>query len=917
MNSLDNVVLGGGYLNMPTFIGNYLLDLVSLFFPFFLLIIVFVTGLKYFKNVSAKSGDWKSGIGDTLPSVFSIFVVLGILSLKEPIQTNNEFFKDTNNYAIVNLITTSIGMGSVLADALTHKMIYGNINVSKDSANNFNGFFPNALEESLKKEEETKTIEKTLVEIAKKEELIGEIEENNEVIANMLHKEVLIPLYNTGMIRNHFGNFQSVNDRDKTNSFTLSCNGGNCNILQKINEASGLNSFSNVKLDDIKTKDIEAFKIEGTYNVMAKDSYDKVLKINFSEIIQSENKDFVDDGEDYEFRLNLNNIFDSYYGNDYSNANIKTNLGLLSKNNFDLEFKMINTTRALLNNYIKVYEEYKIILEELEDQKARVSKDSKMNEKEKKAMISFINDEIKKYSNQLEGVFIQQIKEVSLFYRDALKIFETFGKNLFFNEDIINKIKDPNLINKLNAIMKDDNFFNNLVKMKNFNDEEFKELNDNYDLLSQDSIVFKYSYYSSERSRKSGENLAQILNAKYNAKKRNILILYTKMKRVFETDTLFQKALGLTINTPYAKAFLSANSFKLLEAITKEKESIRRSYLDSTGKLNVTSILNKKIEEINPNMSAEVINWQDLGKNWATFKNAYSPIFNEMQTIDKMKNLNDLENIEMLKAMQEAEPSGVANNVLNGLGGYATYKGASIVKDIVVNKFKKQENKFEWFGLGKVLDIFKAFGVVYGLMFLTSIIIPSVLWLLVNLSYYVEVAIYVAILPIGFIFMLFQSYNQGYAKYFYMLLGFILLPVILTSIFFITLYIDMLVPMFLKEFLPFASSTQSLTTSINIAMGGNDGIINSGVIGTIEGINKVATTLGSDDIMSYVGYFIYTILGILLSIYLMFNWFRANEYMTKILSIGIIGNEAYSNKDTLSRFSSFETYSSPTKLTKF
>jgi len=933
MNSLDNIVLGGDYLNLPTFIGNYLLDLVSLFFPLLLVVVLFVMGLQYFRGVSSKNFDWKSGFNEVLPTTFSIFIVLGILSMKEPIKTNNEFFKDTNSYVVVEMITMSIGLGSIFADALAHKMIYGNLDVNSNSGNaNFNGFFPNALDEALNKDKEEKTLENTLVNIAKRGDVIHKINLNNNQVAINIMNDVLIPLYNTGVIRNHYGNFNSLEDKEKYNSFALGCD-ERCYIFQKINYAPQMNSYTNVTLKDVKGKDVDEFKIENSYSAIQRESSDDILKIDLSNIVASGKVE--ENSENY--HLDLNSVWDSFYTKDYSIPSIKSNLGLLKGGNLDLEIKIVNVVRALLNNYIDVFNEYKIIIEDLENEKRKLGKDKKVKESERKAQIKVIDEEIKKYQSHLSSILLQQIKEVALFYKDVLKLFDNFGKNIFYSDKILNIMKDESLINKLNEIMGED-FFNGLMKSKNFSEEDFKELNNNYDLLTRKSIIFKYTFTGAENDRKNGEMLLGVLNAKYNAKKRNVLILYSGMKRILEADTLFQKALGFDVITPYSLTFLSPNSFKMLQAIANEKEKLKEEYTIN-GKVNITSILNKKINDLNPNLQNEVINWQDLGKNWATFKNAYQPIFNQMQIIDKMKSLNDLENVEMLKAMQEAEPKGVGNSVLNGLGAYAIGKGAmlglsqipivskaiSFVKGSKKNDSSMVDNVIQKLGGGEkskgqgflstIFDIVGAFGLVYGLMFLVSIVIPSVLWLFVNLAYYVEVAIYIAILPIGFIFLIFQSYNQGYSKFFYMLLAFILFPTILTSIFFVTLYMDMLVPIFLKEFLPFASSSQTLASSINIAMGGNDGIINNGVVGTINLIGSVSGFFG-EDIMSYVGYFIYTIMGFITSIYLMLNWFRANEYMHKIIGIAIISNESFNNKETLSKFSSMGTYTNISGLGK-
>ena len=196
-------------------------------------------------------------------------------------------------------------------------------------------------------------------------------------------------------------------------------------------------------------------------------------------------------------------------------------------------------------------------------------------------------------------------------------------------------------------------------------------------------------------------------------------------------------------------------------------------------------------------------------------------------------------------------------------------------------------------------------GFVYAAMLFVNVIFPSLVWLFVMITYYLEVSIYLAIMPIGFIFMIFQSHQQAFTKYINMLLGFVLMPVILVSMYFVILYIDMLIPMFLGEYLPFFNSDSSFLTYLNISMGDNQGLINNGVQATLKGASDVSNAIFNSDIMSYLGQFIYTLLTLATSMILLLVLFRANEYMSKILDISVIGENSINSKENLSKFSKF------------
>ena len=143
-----NLILGdnNGIPSLPLFIGNYLLDLLSSFFPIFIIMASFV--MVYVAFIRGM-GDWKQTAVAISPTLISITVILGMLSMKTPSKNEGAFWKDTNSYTVVEMMTTFLGFGGMFADALTHKIIYGNLDVREGQNIKFDGYFPNALETTI------------------------------------------------------------------------------------------------------------------------------------------------------------------------------------------------------------------------------------------------------------------------------------------------------------------------------------------------------------------------------------------------------------------------------------------------------------------------------------------------------------------------------------------------------------------------------------------------------------------------------------------------------------------------------------------------------------------------------------------------------------------------------------------------
>ena len=70
--------------------------------------------------------------------------------------------------------------------------------------------------------------------------------------------------------------------------------------------------------------------------------------------------------------------------------------------------------------------------------------------------------------------------------------------------------------------------------------------------------------------------------------------------------------------------------------------------------------------------------------------------------------------------------------------------------------------------------------------------------------------------------------------------------------------------------------------------------------------NEVVGALGGG-LIAMFGTTIYTIINLILSSILLLSLFRANEYMSKILNVSVIGQDLFNGRDTINRFGSYNS----------
>ncbi|MFY4796226.1 hypothetical protein ACOTVS_06845 [Aliarcobacter butzleri] len=792
-NTTINSILNGidGIPSLPLFIGNYLLDLVSEFFPIFILLSSFVI---VYIGFTRGTGDWKQTLQSIAPQVTSIFVIMALLSMKSPYKNSsgNGYFENTNSYVVVEMINTFLNFGSFFGDALTHKILYGTLDVSENKSSEFNGYFPNFLQSLIDQNVKKNEVQKDLI----KNDEIVEIENkisSLELFVYSYLKKLMINLKKDKIIENP----HDIISKNEINSFFR---------FDVENEKIVFGSGENLK-------EYDYFKI-GNFES------DPIL---FEDKIGKEEK---------YIRSNLNYELDFFY---------------VVRNFVNLKITQYN----LYNDYIKNYEE-------------------KLKTLTREQSSNFLASKINEFKQKKEVVKKELLTSLYL-DKDYQKILKLYNREFEFS-----------LNNEVDTIFNTSDFYKNLKENTIISEKIENEIKLKLENMKKRQVPI-YSIYRSE----VGYHDALVANFNQSFLEKSYVIheFYYPLYNLLKGESIDRLGIMSNSRSIFNLVFLDQENLEKLDEKDKKMLEISKKYLDKvTGVVSVAKTLNEEILKQNKDIDKKIITWTDLGKFYSTFKNSFSPILTSSLAFQDLQNVKNERNEELLKFMQEQEPLEKNNRLINA--GIA-YGSVQVVKNVVAQKFVLQTPKESVSG---IWDSIKTIVGIPLILFFVNVLLPSFIWLFIIISYHLEMSVYMAIVPIGFIFMVFQSYRQGLMNYVNMLLGFILLPIILVVMYFVVLYIDMLIPLFMRELMPFFGNFDQFT---NAFVSGNDGLLNKGI-----------ATIGGG-IMEVIGTTIYTIINLVLSSLLLLTFFRANEYLSKVLSVSTIGMDTFQGRETLNKFASF------------
>lgn len=949
-NDLFNFILSdiNGIPSLPIFIGNYLLDLLSTFFPILILLSSFVM---VYIGFTRGSGGWKNTAQQVAPTAVSLAVIMSLLSMKTPMSetsnVNGSFWENTNSYTVVEMMNTFLGFGNIFADALTHKMIYGNI----DGKLEYKGYFPTVLQELMDRNAESETISNFLKKEGEKEEILKAVEDLNDAVAPKI-SALTSNLHGLGIVKdykNTRGNFSTgeayINDYLSKETFASnewgqsdrdSSSDVKTSAILDARDSFWLRYYPkqgnlNAEVTDVKQalKNLENNKKNSTKDsdiITVKDSPGKKVVIQTKDII---NNAYVNDTENSNFNINLDIALKKYYDglkgaykpkNNYSSSSVYMKpgddaamLGYLYGGNFELEAGMAETIEEMLVNYSKIYDAYGAAITRIEGQ---LPKEGVGNDKIAKAISkgnkNNVEETLKSYKNQQADIknYLQKLTTYYYKYSQFVsKQNQNFTIDYKANQELLNSLDSKlseNGVSFINSInMNNDPLFDKLdtkaLKMK----KQIK-LPIFGQVLTHSSDEIDKSHVN---DKSNTDTIANAINNRFKQKADVTLNLYDNFKELLKDDALYQQKMGFSSTAPYNRAFLNQDQYNILAIKNaKRKENLQKLTLNGDVEAKLKEDINKQYSS-SQLADKEMIHWTDLGKHYGTFKNLYSPMVSAIYYESQINESAINEVLTLATFMNDLEPTEKANRLLTTAGVFAGGKIVSGVAKTVANPAALlSENKKN--GLSDLWDAIKIVGGVYFAILFINVILPAFIWMFVIITYYVEMALYVAVFPIGFMFMIFQSYRQSLHQYINMLLGFILMPIILVSMYFVVLYIDMLLPLFFKQFMPFFGGADEFGLAFKTAFGGSEHPLTQvmdGIIGTGQVVFDAVTTENQQSaLMDYIGNMIYTLLSMLMSVLLLMTFFRANEYMSKILNVSTVGMDSFQGRETLNKFGSFD-----------
>ncbi|WP_193210193.1 hypothetical protein, partial [Aliarcobacter butzleri] len=438
------------------------------------------------------------------------------------------------------------------------------------------------------------------------------------------------------------------------------------------------------------------------------------------------------------------------------------------------------------------------------------------------------------------------------------------------------------LNNEVDTIFQTNDFYKNLKENTIINEKIENEIKLKLENMKKRQVPI-YSIYRSEVG--YHDSLVAIFQQSFLEKSFIVHEFYYPLYNLLKSESIDRMGIMSNSRSIFNLVFLDQENLEKLDEKDKKMLEISKKYLDKvSGDVNVQKVLNEEILKQNKDIDKKIISWTDLGKFYSTFKNSFSPILTSSLAFQDLQNVKNERNEELLKFMQEQEPLEKNNRLLNA--GIA-YGGVQMVKNVVAQKFLLQTPKESVFG---IWDSIKTMVGIPFILFFVNVLLPSFIWLFVIITYHFEMSFYLCVVPIVFVFMVFQSYRQGLIQYVNTLLGFILMPIILVTMYFVILYIDMLIPLFMHELMPYFGNFDQFS---NAFLSGNDGILNKGL------------AFAGGGIMEMIGTTIYTIINLVLSSLLLLTFFRANEYLSKVLSVSAIGLDTFQGRETLNKFASF------------
>lgn len=879
--SIFNFVLTdfNGIPSLPMFIGNYLLDLLSEFFPVLAILSMIVM---VYESIVKGGQDWKSSLKSIAPSGVSMVIIVSILNMHTPMKekVNSDFqgaFEGVNSYTIVEIMNTFLGFGNVFADSLTHKILYGTTDVSNSSKAIMNGYFPTVLKSLLNKKKEEEKKNQDIVKDFKKYTdpldsiLLGTAPE-------LVYKTTSPYKNNNGKVELNadYKNFQYMYDYSALDMLDENFRYNGHNKPLKIEtDFWGLPVLANSQGDHDNLETILGEGVKKEYDKIKNTSLDQDGSIDSMLLMEAAIKNYqITDTPPTMFSFGEEKalpLIMKYAKNEDSEKSFTDNLS-----------KHMYKYFVYLNKITSTIEEITAFPK---------SKDA-VEDGARKNFLNSLNEKRQKLLN-----YLQSGDRLNKFWKIAFAVDR--NGELIVDKNILSEIQKVAF--EKGIIAAPDNLDNKYTFQK-FNENTN---NTKYTKRTIDEGVLFIT-------KKTHQTIFEKDFAKYISNKTRVLKnMYLDFESIVNETPALDLSLGYGDGT--MGSFIVANPFSASLSNTNfmndtmKRDKLLKSYQDSSFNEKFEDLLYKRGDAMRGLVETNLIHWTDLGKYYAGFKilfnDAVMNSFN-ITSVDSIRAETFNELVKLEGALNPESKMDASINLASGAalataGGVAMLNGwekLSGVKDMIGGKDKGKGVGFE--ALWKSIQLI---GGIYFAYYFVSMILPAFIWMFIIISYYVEMSMYVAIFPIGFLFMIFTTMRSSSVRsYITMLLGFILLPVTLVSLYFIILYLDILMPIMFKQFMPYFNTAEDLKSSLSVVYGGSNALATDAGKAIFGG-----NTLNS--VFEFVGSIIYTILSLIMSVLLLLTFFKANDFMSKVLQVNTIGtNSEHQANQTMGKLHSLD-----------
>lgn len=917
-----------GFPSLPIFIGDFLLTQLK---QYFFIPVIILSIIVLFKVMTM---GWAQAKHIVIRSIVAVISVFSILSFSMPMEqyvreTLNTYpaqiaivdedgreeikitdvdlpvFRDIEHFAILEVTSAVVTYSDYLANALTRKIIYGTSDMAqitkRDGSGELRGFFPSLIYnvEMTRAQKAKDSVEKMLSEM-KIQSYLKEMEAKNAEIKKAYQKfetglcragvalnsfdsavgERMVGIYANGIRVPRYLRKDGCETAFETHKIGEVANE---KVVLDFSKAVSTALQSDPEFFTKKAIEKDTSALGSTYTANEKFSKDEIYRnilTHYENIVGAiKNKDITQ--TDLKNAKALNKPIQGLYKHD-SNDPLKIYDEFL-KQNLRLQIDKLKITMSKLASQksesfqefmgqiskAKTFDEMMPMLVTKYDEVVALAQKEIQNSLEKKSKNA--KNVVITVNHVYFSDFIAQIQKTAIsaialydFQRAASQIYADESKKTWAVEGGF-AFDEKNIQSLKNMVGYSASSVTEVMKNLGSVDREDRKL------ISGDDIA--------GIAEKDGVNLA-------NSMMSSMANRYSKRVAIGDVTqsmlaSLAEKNSKYDVTDPYADRLLGYQNFLALRAAKIQEKSLQKlAGENGLERIRTTQGMFEVFNELRPEGSyplvnyAQPISWQQLGVFYTVFKMTYENSVRDAYIISKI-GAKEEESIKKMSEMSQNLSREKTNDYV------AKVSGALAIGSTTVDILR---------GGGKDIPkasvtMMKILGYAFLIMFFINILLPTGIWFIVLMTYFIEISLYLAIAPIAIILMIFQVYHGAVQKFINVLIMLFLYPVTLVALFFIVLFLDMMLPILIFSFIPFFNDAQGLSAMLSVAWGTG---FDSGTLKSAFGLGDFVSMMSAGG-----GYFakganlvsliIMSALSAVLGIYLLFMLFRANTILAQTI----------------------------------